>query len=201
MRMPGGIHPGHGPGGGHAGTRPIGVHGNNVYRCHAGTRPIGVHGDSVYRCHAGTRPIGVHGDNAYRYHFLSPLTLSSFPALLALSSFLRILQALTMKCIDMALLRPGTLVPRQQGQGEGLPISKAEAASRNTRNKFLCFAVCPPVILVLGRPVKQWSPCGIGGHAVRRLLQRGQETLVPRQLCASKPAHWRGVGYCAVFWR
>ena len=36
--------------------------------------------------------------------------------------------------------------------------------------KFLCFAVCPPVVLVLGRPVKQWSSCGIGGHAVCRLL-------------------------------
>ena len=38
-----------------------------------------------------------------------------------------------------------------KGQGQGLPISKAEAANRNTRYKFLCFAVCPPVVLVLGR--------------------------------------------------
>ena len=49
-------------------------------------------------------------------------------------------------------------------------FQKAEAANRNTQNKFLCFAVCPPVVLVLGRPVKQWSSCGIGGHAVCRLL-------------------------------
>ena len=29
-------------------------------------------------------------------------------------------------------------------------FEKAEAANRNTQNKFLCFAVCPPVVLVLG---------------------------------------------------
>ena len=55
-------------------------------------------------------PSGVHGSNIYRNLFLSPLTLSSFLALLTLGRFLRILQVHTTKCIDIALLRPGTLV-------------------------------------------------------------------------------------------
>ena len=63
------------------------------------------------------RPSGVHGNSVYRYSFLSPLTLSGFLALLTLSSFLlRILQAYKTKCIAVALLRLGALVPRQRRQ-------------------------------------------------------------------------------------
>jgi len=53
----------------------------------------------------------------------------------------------------------------RKGQSQGLPISKAEAANKNTRNEFL-FAVCLTVVLVLGRPVKHWLSCDIGGHVV-----------------------------------
>jgi len=59
-RMPGGIHPGHGPEGGRAARRGAG--------------------------HTGMMPSGAHGNNVYRNSFLSPLTLSGFLALLTLLS-------------------------------------------------------------------------------------------------------------------
>ena len=67
-------------------------------------------------------------------------------------------------------VRKWPLAPHLKVKVKVYQFQKAEAANRNTQNKFLCFAVCPPVVLVLGRPVKQWSSCGIGGHAVCRLL-------------------------------
>ena len=81
--------------------------------------------------HAGIRPSGVHGNNFYRYSFLAPLTLSSFLAPLTLSSFLlRIFQTYALKCIGVAVLHPGTLVPRQLAQAGGAGLLPPDTAVR-----------------------------------------------------------------------
>jgi len=49
-------------------------------------------------------------------------------------------------------------------------FQKQRQQNRNAWDKSPFFSVCPPAVLVLGRPVKQWSSCGSGGHTVCRLL-------------------------------
>ena len=71
---------------------------------------------------------------------------------------------------------------RGQGQGRGLATSKSRNSKQKYPEEFPCFCFVPPSVLDFGRTVKEWPPCGIGGHTVCRslcMLLRGSVACPP----------------------
>ena len=158
--------------------------------------------------HAGMMPSGVHGSNVCRYLFLSPLTLSSFHALLTLSGFLRILQVHTTKCIDMAPLPRRTLVVlRQRGQGMLTSCLLAQlCASKPARWAGLGFALCCGVkflegcagVAALRRQGRCHVVASMKGQAPARAGKAGAVPVLTRKAYPGCSSHRTGGGYKEV---